>query len=337
MKRPIKLILIIATLLILFSVPAAIQAAVYHEPFLVVNPYQDVDWQVFNHYKANLHTHTNLSDGRLSPQQVIDSYHSLGYKVLALTDHDSVGLLQPTWPWQDYNRDPHALGMVAVMGNELSYQHHIGSLFNDYYGSKGSDPHQSLKQIGSRGGLAIFCHPGRYNKPDNWSWYKPYFIQHKHLLGLEVFNQGDRYPNDRLLWDNLLTEMMPGRPVWGFSNDDSHREIHVGRNWNTLLLLELNEANVKEALQKGRFYAVYQPGKIPAPGINRIQVTGTSVTIEAANYANISWISQGKVIHQGKTLNYKEIQDLGNYVRAEIIGDGGTVLTNPFGFNYPEK
>lgn len=39
-------------------------------------------------YKANLHCHTNYSDGVLSPQQVKDLYTSLGYSVVAFTDHD---------------------------------------------------------------------------------------------------------------------------------------------------------------------------------------------------------------------------------------------------------
>lgn len=39
-------------------------------------------------YKSNLHCHTNYSDGVLSPQQVKDLYTSLGYSVVAFTDHD---------------------------------------------------------------------------------------------------------------------------------------------------------------------------------------------------------------------------------------------------------
>lgn len=41
-----------------------------------------------NFYKANLHCHTNLSDGKLSPEEVKALYKSLGYSVVAFTDHD---------------------------------------------------------------------------------------------------------------------------------------------------------------------------------------------------------------------------------------------------------
>lgn len=40
-------------------------------------------------FKANLHCHSTLSDGRLTPQELIDAYRAHGYSVLAITDHES--------------------------------------------------------------------------------------------------------------------------------------------------------------------------------------------------------------------------------------------------------
>ena len=39
-------------------------------------------------YKANLHCHTTLSDGRLTPEEVKARYLSEGYSVVAFTDHN---------------------------------------------------------------------------------------------------------------------------------------------------------------------------------------------------------------------------------------------------------
>lgn len=39
-------------------------------------------------YKANLHTHTNISDGQMSPQEIKDGYMQNGYSVVAFTDHE---------------------------------------------------------------------------------------------------------------------------------------------------------------------------------------------------------------------------------------------------------
>lgn len=39
-------------------------------------------------YKANLHCHTNVSDGHLSPEEVKREYMEKGYSIIAYTDHD---------------------------------------------------------------------------------------------------------------------------------------------------------------------------------------------------------------------------------------------------------
>ena len=39
-------------------------------------------------YKANLHCHTNLSDGYLTPEEVKALYKANGYSIVAFTDHD---------------------------------------------------------------------------------------------------------------------------------------------------------------------------------------------------------------------------------------------------------
>ena len=39
-------------------------------------------------YKANLHCHTTVSDGKLTPAEVKDAYKAHGYSIIAYTDHD---------------------------------------------------------------------------------------------------------------------------------------------------------------------------------------------------------------------------------------------------------
>ena len=38
-------------------------------------------------YKANLHCHTTVSDGRLTPLEIKELYMSEGYSIVAYTDH----------------------------------------------------------------------------------------------------------------------------------------------------------------------------------------------------------------------------------------------------------
>ena len=39
-------------------------------------------------YRANLHCHSTLSDGKLTPEQLKDAYRKEGYAILAITDHE---------------------------------------------------------------------------------------------------------------------------------------------------------------------------------------------------------------------------------------------------------
>ena len=42
------------------------------------------------YYKANLHTHSTISDGRMTPEELKKAYKDKGYSILAITDHDVV-------------------------------------------------------------------------------------------------------------------------------------------------------------------------------------------------------------------------------------------------------
>ncbi|MBR5868897.1 MAG: hypothetical protein IKZ21_05575, partial [Clostridia bacterium] len=43
-----------------------------------------------NFYKANLHMHTAISDGKMTPEEVKEEYKKRGYSVVAFTDHEVI-------------------------------------------------------------------------------------------------------------------------------------------------------------------------------------------------------------------------------------------------------
>lgn len=42
-------------------------------------------------YKANLHCHSTISDGRLTIEQLKEEYMKRGYSIIAYTDHETYG------------------------------------------------------------------------------------------------------------------------------------------------------------------------------------------------------------------------------------------------------
>jgi len=322
------------------------------QKIIVKNPYENVDFNSV-HFKANFHAHTTNSDGSEDPEVVVQGYHAGGYNILAITDHNHV-----TWPWIDFGIDAEELEMLPVPGNELSRHHHNLSLFNLYpYPVRERSTRNlrtSLQEVSENGGLNILAHPGRYWEPDDEkvpdnvvSDYIELFSEFEFLIGMEVHNQEDRYPGDRKLWDALLEEMMPGRPVWGFANDDSHQKLHIGLNQNRFPLDELTENAVREAMIEGRFYFssvathpenMRDSDKVPQlTGVYYDEVNNT-LTIEAESNGlalddnRFTWFSnRGEKAASGMTIDLDKTDGLTTYIRAEIRGDGGTAYTQPFG------
>jgi len=52
-----------------------------------------IETQGYAHRRIDLHSHTNYSDGGLSPQSLIDRAHNYQIDVLAITDHDTVAAI----------------------------------------------------------------------------------------------------------------------------------------------------------------------------------------------------------------------------------------------------
>lgn len=342
---------------------------------IVTNAYEDIDWSKVGFYKSNFHTHTTQSnDSKFSTAEAIDKYHNAGYKVLALTDHD-----YNPYPWELLGqfkdgvpaRSPEELGMIAVPGIELSkddrnnwyerggdnFNHH-NDLFTGRHGQEFETIDESFAYTQSLGGYIIVNHPGQYwsldkkytdadrNSP---GWHAANFKKYSCLIGLEVYNQGNRRANDRILWDQILTRTMPERPVWGYSGDDMHNADQLFRNYQFMLMDEFSKEGLIEAFKRGSNIFSYESGgsgQAKAPRITSIKIDPDAKTItletDAAD-ADIQWIygtdikggaaastRKSSIVGRGKTFYYDGFQ--GSYVRAFLKNTSGETCTQPFGF-----
>jgi len=314
---------------------------------LTVNPYEGVDWERATQHKANLHTHTVASGGKLFLEQVFAEYAKQGYTILAITDHD----LCTRW-WKTEARPLKDYGILPVTGQEYSRGQHVNGFFLDYETTE-QDMDILVREITSRGGVAFLNHPGRYwkigkdgNVPkETCDDYVKLLDQNPLVLGIEVFNRNEKNLSDALLWDAILRVAMPTRPVWGFSNDDMHERKQLGHNWNIFLLDKLDEGSVRHAMIKGHFYFSAKGQEHgdagDPPVIQAILHDPAAKTLTLAAAADGAllgedhylWIADGRVIHKGPVLKYGPNRDITCYVRAELTGKGGTTYTNPFGFS----
>ena len=85
--------------------------------------------------KADLHMHTNYSDGKLSPIQLIDLSKKSGITIISITDHDNVNGIEEAI---NYGND---LGIQVIPGVEISadiddQEVHILGYFMDFRNKK---------------------------------------------------------------------------------------------------------------------------------------------------------------------------------------------------------
>lgn len=304
----------------------------------IFNPYSRVNWDKVNQIKSNLHVHTNKSDGSDTIQEVLDKHAELGYGVLAITDHDHL-----TLPWKDTNDEGILIpkGLNLISGNEYSKNiHHINGFFINVIDIFTSEE-DTLRHIEEQGGIAHLNHPGRYE--EDVEWYLNLYSKYKSLVGLEVINKNDRYPKDRRLWDDILTEIIDKRPVFGFANADSHRLHEIDTSYNMVLLDgDYSIIKFKKALESGEFYFTARicnennrtsKKDVPPPKITGIYIDNknSTITIKGENIKTIDWIANnGRLVGSGENLNLSDAISPTPYVRAIIKGEGGVSFTQPF-------
>jgi len=341
----------------------------------LINPYQDIDWNTIQQYKANFHTHSTWSfDGHYHVDETVQKYHQAGYKILALTEHDA-----NPYPWhhfplyqpQTIALNPIGMDMLTLPGNELSknfnnswnevggseFNHH-NDFFTGRQGQEFATLRESYAYTQSLGGMQLINHPGQYwnlntyytagakNSPE---WHAENFRTYHSLIGLEVYNQGDKRPNDRILWDQILELTMPETPVYGYSCDDTHTLEQFFRNYNWMLMPQLTTEALKDAMTNGHHYFCYEytgSGEGKTPRIQSISTDAATHTITIQTDAKeVYWISatdisqanapatrKSTILAVGNQFDYTGFQ--GRYVRALLVNEFGETCTQPFGFTY---
>ncbi len=213
------------------------------------NPFRiDGNW-----YKGNLHTHTTVSDGRLTPQEAIAAYAQGGYDFLALTDHNAV---------VDYDGlDPQGLTLIS------------GSEINGGTGSLGQQIHvlalglatvpevpdessyaELVAAIAAQCELCFVAHP-------YWSLVTPTeLLAVQGHVGIEVYNTTCQFSiargHSNFVWDILLAH---GQQLWGFAVDDAHRPEEYAQALVMVKSTENSPAAILAALARGHFYASHGP------------------------------------------------------------------------------
>jgi len=280
-----------------------------------------------NWYKANLHTHTTISDGDACAAERIGRYRERGYDVLAITDHNktndvaglsSDGLLvisgmetHPLCP----DADPyHFVCLNVPHGLELQEE---------------PDPQARINMVREAGGEVIIAHP--YWCGHNISHLMPI----EGAIAVEVYNAtctkiGKGFSS--VQWDDLLDA---GKLLPAVAVDDCHRGRDIFMGWTMIKAESLAVGPVMDALRKGCFYAS------TGPTIEDARLEDGRLKVRCSPAKEIHFVgrrSTGRVFYaDGEPLTSAEAQfsPMLDYLRVEVVdGNGNRAWTNPF---FPEK
>ncbi|MCR8547390.1 CehA/McbA family metallohydrolase [Salipiger sp. P9] len=220
-------------------------------------------------WRGNLHTHSDRSDGCLSPEEVCRRYRAEGYDFIALTDHFIGAYGYPITDTQPFRKD----AFTTILGAEL----HSGAMTNgelwhilavglpeDFAAPHAPGFHpvagqESGPEIAARaraaGAFVAIAHP-------QWSGLTPEdarSIEAAHAV--EIYNHGCATGCDRA--DGAHTAdllLSAGRRLTLIATDDAHftEPDHFG-GW-VMVKAEANEpALLLEALKRGDFYSSQGP------------------------------------------------------------------------------
>lgn len=179
--------------------------------------------------KGQLHVHSTCSDGRLSPQEVADTYRHLGFDFIVFADHDH--LLKPS-----YRQDIASVrsDMIVFQGVELTMSTRWGYV-------------HVTRVEGDGEVLHIFNHPGDYGLSVKQTLECIEDVSKKLSLdAVEVTHQGFYTPE----YD------VAAIPYPKVATDDSHTSLGCGRAWIEMDCLRGKDQIIRQ-IKSGGFRCAY--------------------------------------------------------------------------------
>jgi len=317
-------------------------------------------------YKANLHCHTTISDGIMTPEEIKKNYMEKGYSVVAYTDHDLfvphldlcdenfVALSGYEMEFYDYDttedfswmRVTH-LNMIAL-DEKIEIQplfHRKRYFIGNGVQNKGMikfDETQPdferqytpeclnyvMKTCKDKGFFVIYNHP-RWSL-ENYEVYGKY----SEMNALELMNgssyEGGYIEHNHQVFDDLLCQ---GKKIGAVAGDDNHGIKDMYWCWTMIRAESLTYKGVADALKNGDYYATN------GPTINELYKENGEIFVKTSDAksivfstgirhaANIYSEIPGKTVNEGSF----KLRDNDKYVRVTVVGpDGSIAYSNPY-------
>lgn len=250
-----------------------------------------------NFYKANLHCHTTISDGKLTPEEVKEHYKKNGYSIIAYTDHD-VMVPHPelrdenflplngyevqldNWLTKDYADTLTCHICLIALTEDTDYPvasartgYKVGNAVNYAHYLKFREGQPDFVREYSVECVNKVFNDGRansyfvtYNHP-TWSQegYETY-SQYEGMHCMEIYNHGcnlNYVEYNHRVYDDFLRR---GKKIYCMASDDTHSHYPIGHEkndccggWVNIKADKLEYETITKALVAGNFYSSTGP------------------------------------------------------------------------------
>ena len=314
-----------------------------------------------NYYRGNMHCHSNLSDGKYTPEELKKLYKEKGYSFLAITDHehfnnhsylddeDFITLTSAEFAIKEFpdqstlkNFDMkvcHLNFYAKEQGNDYTFCY---SSLADHFSAVErrhliNRPDKEYERVYGHGGISRLIREANehgffvcYNHPrwslENYADYRGY----EGLWGVEIYNHGctvgGLYDYDINVFDDMLRD---GKRVFASCGDDNHnKNPETGRfqSFGASVYVNAEELSYKgivDGLLAGDFYSSM------GPEIYSLYVEDGKVFVECSDAKQITYSTRGR---RAKAVNAAEgyingavfeIKDTDGYFRIDVVDEKG--------------
>ncbi len=272
-------------------------------------------------YKANIHCHSNCSDGKKPPEELKEMYKSHGYSILAITDHETPkkhtelsdkdflvltgyeAYIRPFHCYDRYKEEVHLNLISRTPDNETLIDYdprYIHYISHEEAAKKALDGKQVereysveyvnsfIKKAKENGYIVTYNHP-------HWSMEsEETILGYEGCFSMEMCNYSS-YTIDRLEYNSHIYEQMllKEKRIACHGADDNHNgHSEDSCGWDSygayamVMAKSLDYDSVIEALEKGEMYCSM------GPEIKSLSVEGDKVHVECSKAKQI-------VLHNG--------------------------------------
>lgn len=301
--------------------------------------------RVPKYFRANLHTHSTISDGKFSPKELKEIYKEHGYQILAITDHNIISD-QSALTDEEFLMLTGVEISVAEVGKDVQHKksyhlnlisRHPHNLWIPYLPKKPKDSYfpyinlietpemerhhntESVNKIIAAAKEHDFL--VTYNHPV-WSLHNyTDYAELKGLWAMEVCNYNALYVGhdgySPMVYRDLLAK---GNRLFPVGSDDMHKMYACGGAWIMVGAEKLDYETVIQTLENGDFYAS------TGPEIYSLTLDGSELKITCSDARSIALETDCRVAkHEHAESSDKLLQeatfDLTKWIDASRTAD----------------